>query len=321
VPGVAHDPAVSICIPASRHADGLRSAVQSVLAQDYDDLELVITDDSGGALADTARAFADSRVRYFPNPRRLGLAGNHMAALDRARGRYLGFLHDDDRFLPNYVGTVAECLASDPSVGVVLTDRWIETGFTPHERLPPELPAGRHERFLDHVMRSGRFVPSAAMLRREVWEQSPRGWPDLVCGDLALFVDAAVAGWALLYVDEPLVVYRLHPQQTGADEATIRDHGVRFWDGYRFDDPEAESRRRQTLARWLVARAGAHLKGGRPSEAKADLRRARELDPRGRGARERALSLLATFPALVPPAHRLWRRLRPRPRVAPLAHD
>jgi glycosyltransferase involved in cell wall biosynthesis len=296
-------------------------AVHSVLAQDYDDLEVVITDDSCGALAATAAEFADDRVRYFSNARPLGLSGNHMAALDRARGRYLGFLHDDDRFLPSYVGTVVGCLAEDPSLGVVLTDRWIDTGLGPHRRLRAELPAGRHERFLDYVIRSSRFVPSATMLRREVWEESPRRWPDLLCGDVALFVDAAVAGWPLLYLDEPLVIYRRHAQQSGAHEATIRDHGVRFWDGYRFDDPAAEHLRRQTLARWLVARAGAHLKNGRPSEAKADLRRARELDPTGRGPREHALSLLSAYPALVPPAHRLWRRLRPRPRVGPLARD
>jgi glycosyltransferase involved in cell wall biosynthesis len=312
---------VSICIPASRDAHDLRAAVRSVLDQDYRDLEAVITDDSGGALEPVAREFGDDRVRYFANRHPLGLAGNHMAALDHARGRYLGFLHDDDRFLPAFVGKVAGKLAADPSLGVVLTDRWIDTGLGPYRRLPVGLAAGRHERFLHQVIRYDHFVPSATMVRREVWEGSRRAWPDLTCGDLALFVDAAVAGWPLLYLDEPLIIYRIHPAQIGVREARTRHDVVTLWDGYRFDDPVAESLRHQKVAQWLVARAGAHLKHGRSTEAKADLRRARELDPRRRGPREHALSLLAAHPQLVPPAHRLWRRLRPRPRVAPLARD
>jgi glycosyltransferase involved in cell wall biosynthesis len=314
-------PAVSICIPASRDPHGLRAAVLSVLAQDYDDLEVVITDDSGGALEPVARELDDGRVRYFANTRRLGLAGNHMAALDRARGRYLGFLHDDDRFLPTYVGTVAAALTADPSLGVVFTDCWIDSGVEPYTRRRVALTGGRYEHFLPQVVRYDYFLPSVTMVRREVWESSSQAWPDLVAGDLALFVDAALAGWPFLYLDEPLVVYRLHPGQIGSDEEKTRGDMVAFWQRYRFDDPEAERLRREKVAHWLRACAGAHLKHGRAEEARADLERARELDPRRRGPRECALRLLAAHPAMVPWAHRLWRRLRPAPSAMPLARD
>jgi glycosyltransferase involved in cell wall biosynthesis len=312
---------VSICIPASRDAGGLHAAVASVLAQDDGDLEAVITDDSCGELEPVARELGDDRVRYFANPRPLGLAGNHMAALARARGRYLGFLHDDDRFLRTYVGTVAGHLTADPSLGVVLADRWIDDGLGAYRRLRTGLAPGRYERFLPQVLLHDHFVPSATMVRREVWDGRRQDWPALTCGDLALFVDAALAGWPLLYVDEPLVIYRMHPAQIGGDETGTRHDLVSLWDSYRFDDPATERLRRQKLAHWLVARAGAHLKEGRPAEADADLRRARELDRRRRGPREHALSLLAAHPALVPVAHRAWRRLRPRPRVEPLARE
>jgi hypothetical protein len=139
-----------------------------------------------------------------------------------------------------------------------------------------------------------------------------------VCGDLALFVDAALRGWPFYYLDEPLVVYRLHAGQIGADEELQRSHVVAFWSRYRFADEEAERLRREKVARWLVARAGTRLKQGRTEEAAADLRRARQLGTHGVRAREHALRLLAAHPVLVPPAHRLWRRLRPATRTKPL---
>lgn len=315
-------PSVSICIPASRDPDGLRVALGSVLAQDYADLEVVVTDDSGGALEPVARAADDGRVRYHANPVRLGLAGNHTAALDRARGRYLGFLHDDDRFLPSYVSTAVAHFERDPSLGVVFSDCWIDVGDvngTPFTRRGVDLAAGRHERFLPTVIAHDYLIPSTTVVRREVWTRGRRAWPDLVCADLALFVDAALRGWPYCYIDEPLVVYRKHPGQIGADERRHRDDILAFWDGYRFDDAAAERLRRAKLADWLVARAGTHLKQGRPAEARSDLRRARGLGPQGRSPRARALAVLASaHPALGPVAHRVWRRLRPAERAAPL---
>jgi glycosyltransferase involved in cell wall biosynthesis len=292
--------------------------VRSVLEQDHDDLEIVITDDSGGGLAPVAEAFGDPRVRYQANPRRLGLAGNHVEGLRLARGRYLGFLHDDDRFLPSYVSSVVSRFEADPSLGVVFADCWIDRGTGRYDRRDIEFAGGRYERFLPHVVRHDCFIPSTTMIRRQVWEEGDQSWPDLVCGDLTLFVDAAVRGWPFYYLDEPLVVYRMHAGQTSSAEERQRGDVVAFWSRYRFEDAEAERLRRHKLARWLVARAGTRLKQGRSEDAAADLRRARELGTGGVRTRERALRVLAAHPALVPAAHRLWRRLRPAPPTAPL---
>jgi glycosyltransferase involved in cell wall biosynthesis len=314
-------PSVSICIPASRAADGLRAAVASVLAQDHDDLEVVITDDSGGALEPVAAGFGDDRVRYFANPGRLGLAGNHTAALARARGRYLGFLHDDDRFLPAYVSSMVAPFERDPSLGVVFSDCWIDRGIGPYGRRGLALTPGRHERFLPYVIRHDYLIPSTTMMRRDVWDDGPQTWPDLVVADVAMFVGAALAGWPFFYIDEPLVVYRKHEGQIGVAELRNREHVVALWDSYRFEDREAESARRAKLAHWLIACAGARLKQGDAAGARADLARANAIDARIDRPRRLALTLLARQPALVAPANRAWRRLRPRERTAPLNAD
>ncbi|MBV9808704.1 MAG: glycosyltransferase family 2 protein [Solirubrobacterales bacterium] len=314
-------PLVSICIPASRDRPSLRVAIDSVLAQDHSDLEVVVTDDSGGALEATVADADDPRVRYHANEQRLGLVANHQAALNLARGRYLGFLHDDDRFLPGYVSRMVGQLEADPSLGVVFSDCWIDHGTPPWTRRGIAFPNGRYERFLPYVIRFPYFIPSTTMMRREVWDGSPRAWPDLVVGDLAMYVYAAEAGWPFFYLDEPLVVYRQHPEQIGFDAARQRDHSVRFWDAMHFADPEAEGLRTQKLAHWLIARAGVRLKDGDADGAKDDLARAQGLAPDLERGRRVGLRLLACAPILVAPANRLWRQFRPRRRALPLDVD
>lgn len=158
-------------------------------------------------------------------------------------------------------------------------------------------------------------------MRREVWEGSPRAWPDLVIGDLTMYIDAAEAGWPFFYLDEPLVVYRQHPEQIGCDDARQRDHAVRLWDARHFADPAAERLRTERLAHWLIARAGVRLKDGDVHGAKADLARAHDLAPGLERGRRVSLRLLACAPILVAPANRLWRQVRPRPRSLPLDGD
>jgi glycosyltransferase involved in cell wall biosynthesis len=65
-------PTVSVCIPAFARPAFLRAAIESVLNQDFDDLELLVGDDSGGL---ESALVPDPRIRYFRNPTRLGMAG------------------------------------------------------------------------------------------------------------------------------------------------------------------------------------------------------------------------------------------------------
>ena len=76
---------VSVCMPAHRDSAAFRRALQSVLGQDHRDIEVIVSDDSGGDLEPCVREADDARIRYFANPRPLGFARNHTTTLDRAR--------------------------------------------------------------------------------------------------------------------------------------------------------------------------------------------------------------------------------------------
>jgi glycosyltransferase involved in cell wall biosynthesis len=92
---------VSIYLPTKNRATLLRRAVDSVLAQSYRELELIVVDDgstdSTAAYLDEARA-VDERLRVISNGRCLGAPRARNLAIEAARGEFITGLDDDDRF-------------------------------------------------------------------------------------------------------------------------------------------------------------------------------------------------------------------------------
>jgi glycosyltransferase involved in cell wall biosynthesis len=96
------DPKVSVLIPVYNGGANLAECLDSILVQDFADLEILVADDSStdDSLSIIAKYSArDSRIRHWKNPRRLGLTANSNACLRQARGEYIKFVHQDDRLL------------------------------------------------------------------------------------------------------------------------------------------------------------------------------------------------------------------------------
>jgi glycosyltransferase involved in cell wall biosynthesis len=306
---VEERPEVSICIRATR-AKHLPGAIESVLAQSFDDLEVVVSDDTA-TLRPLVEAVGDPRVRYHANERPLGPTGNLRAALNRARGRFVGALDDDDRLLDGYLDAVTHVLRTDPSIGVVFTSQCFERGSRRWPR-PCALPGGRHDDFLLPLLRLSPVPLSAALLRREVWEVGQRDRPlvDHAPGDAVIWITAAQQGWPFFYVDRPLVLYRLHSAQFTSNEPAMRSRTVELWRLFRFDDAECETLRRRHLAEALAARGMSRLKANDVAAARRDVQEAESLVPRSLGIRKYALPLLGPRPYLVRPALLAYRTLR-----------
>jgi glycosyltransferase involved in cell wall biosynthesis len=92
-------PQVSVCIPAYGAPEFLMRTVQSVLSQDFEDFEVVITDDTPTSdVTEVIAQVEDPRVRYLKNPHRLGSPANWAAAVGESRGHLIKLMHHDDRF-------------------------------------------------------------------------------------------------------------------------------------------------------------------------------------------------------------------------------
>jgi glycosyltransferase involved in cell wall biosynthesis len=275
---------VSVCMPTARDASVIKRALASVLAQDLEDFEILVGDETGAAEPAVVAA-DDARIRYFRNPHRLGFSANHVALLDRARGRYIAILHDDDWWEPTYLSSMARVLDEETDVGLVCCGVVLDRGpGAQPSPWPIPVSPGRHDHVLDILLREEWFLlPNATMVRREVWTGPTREWPSLCCGDLQLFLSVADAGWALYFLPAPLTHWVQHTDQSGAWRGAdsglgVADDVLAFWDGWLAGRPAAQvALTNLPRARWHLRRARALLLVGRGPEARAAIKEAAAL--------------------------------------------
>lgn len=93
---------VSIIMPSYNTALYITDSIQSVLAQTYENWELIIVDDCSTDNTDeVVRPFlTDIRIRYIKNEQNLGAANSRNKALKEAKGRWIAFLDSDDLWEP-----------------------------------------------------------------------------------------------------------------------------------------------------------------------------------------------------------------------------
>lgn len=146
-------PLVSIGMPVFNGERFIRQAVDSLLAQDHEHLELIISDNgSEDATAAICRQYAakDPRVQFHRSPSNVGATANFNRVFELSSGDYFMWAAHDDFWAPEFVRTCLElllerdsillagcaCELVDPETGEhIETDRGISTrGMTPYER-------------------------------------------------------------------------------------------------------------------------------------------------------------------------------------------
>ena len=128
---------VSVVIPTYNRANLLPRAVNSVLAQTYQDYEIIIVDDCS---SDNTQAvisnFDDSRIHSLRHERNKGASAARNTGIGYARGEYIAFLDDDDEWLPINLEDQVRLLDLSPhSVG--LTYGWMDTVEDSSGRIMP----------------------------------------------------------------------------------------------------------------------------------------------------------------------------------------
>jgi Glycosyl transferase family 2 len=192
-------------------------AIESVLAQDYPNLELLVlddgsTDDTSAVVDRYARAHPE-RVRRFRHPN-MGEARTLNRGFELARGELVGRFCDDDRLLPGAVSRLAEALIDDTEA-VLSYSGWhmIDAeGAKLSTVIPTEYSAVESIRLMDVIV--GPF----ALWRREVTERVG-GWDTELphCADWEFCLRAASLG-PFRRVPEPLFEWRQHPGRKGGQD-------------------------------------------------------------------------------------------------------
>jgi len=118
----ARKPRVTVFVPVFDRAKVLPTAIESVLAQDFEDFELLVVDDgSKDESADVVRAYGerDPRIRLVSNEQNEGIPRTRNRGLEHARGELLANVDSDDYSFPERLGKQVAFLDAHPEIAAV----------------------------------------------------------------------------------------------------------------------------------------------------------------------------------------------------------
>jgi GT2 family glycosyltransferase/SAM-dependent methyltransferase len=117
-------PKVSVIVPTYNRPDRLRTALESLAGQTFQDFEVIVVNDGGCEVGFVIAACADRhRITSISHDRNRGLAAARNSGLRAAKGTYIAYLDDDDRYLPHHLETLVRYLERG-ECRVAYTDAW-----------------------------------------------------------------------------------------------------------------------------------------------------------------------------------------------------
>lgn len=209
-------PLVSVIMNCFNGEKYLRPAIDSVIAQTYQNWEIVFWDNqSTDQSAPIFHSYSDPRLRYYAAPTHTLLYEARNYAIEKARGEFLAFLDVDDWWLPTKLEKQIPLFA-DPEVGLVCGNYWVEDErkYERRKALKQPAPTGW---VLNELLKSPYVGLLTLVIRRSAlasldYPCDPRYH---VIGDFDLVVRLAIR-WKLACVQDPVASYRLH----GSNEST-----------------------------------------------------------------------------------------------------
>jgi glycosyltransferase involved in cell wall biosynthesis len=184
-------PLVSVAVPVHNGERFLGACIDSVLAQRFQDWELLLVDDaSSDASAAIARRYPDPRIRFEPQSQRGGQTATRNLATSLARGRYLAVLDQDDVCLPDRLAKQVAFLERHPEVAAVGASKIkIDAGGRRLRR--DRKPLLSPDELASQLVFKMCFVHPTLLFRREVLETSPHDEHFVTANDYELMVRLA----------------------------------------------------------------------------------------------------------------------------------
>lgn len=166
-------PSVSVVMPVFNRERVVRRAVDSVLAQTFADLELIVVDDgSSDGTAAAVEACGDPRVRLLRQPENRGGNAARNRGVREAQAPLIAFIDSDDRFLPGKLAYVVDYFQRRPEVDVLIDSFELvyppESGKPTAARLNPVLDDSAAVETAIYARRMFKATPSISLRKDAV---------------------------------------------------------------------------------------------------------------------------------------------------------
>lgn len=167
------DPLVSIVTPVYNGEQYLAEAIESALAQTYRNFELLIINDGS---TDNSKAIItsylnNSKIHYFEQ-QNAGVAAARNLALRNANGKYIGFLDQDDLWLPDKLSTQIQYLETNPEIPFVHSRQgYIQADGTPIPDYPKDWVYDLHGKCFIELFKRNRIAVLTVLVRKSVIDE------------------------------------------------------------------------------------------------------------------------------------------------------
>lgn len=245
----AAQPRVSIAMPVYNSAATIREALESALAQTYENLEILVVDNaSTDGTPDIVRSYDDPRIVLHENATNLGPHKNANRSVQLSNGAFIKFLHSDDALFPTCVERMARIMGRSDRIGMVFARRRIVIG----DESDPDMVSFR-ETYQDAQRQFGRLSEvndgrlmlarwlddsfshnwvgeqSSVMMRREALQRLGLFNPHVrMLTDVEMWA-RAMFHYDIGFVDEELSTYRFHAMNLTITQGKMSRWLDRLW--------------------------------------------------------------------------------------------
>jgi glycosyltransferase involved in cell wall biosynthesis len=198
-------PQVSVIIPTYNRGRVIKEAIDSVLAQDYTEFELIVVDD--GSTDHTSDVLDSYRnVIKVLSQKNKGVSAARNRGIAEASGKFIAFLDSDDLWLPQKLSTQVEFFNKTPDALICQTEEvWIRNGLRVNPKKRHKKPSGMIFKLsLELCLVS----PSAVMIKRSLFDRVGEFDETLpACEDYDLWLRIS-SRFPIYLVDTPLIIKR-----------------------------------------------------------------------------------------------------------------
>jgi len=205
---ITSSPTVSVIIPAYNSERFIGPAIESVLAQTYSKIEIVVVNDGS---TDTTRRVvmqfqSSGKLKYIEQANK-GVSSARNAGIRNSGGELIAFLDHDDLWLPPKIESQVKFILANPDLPWVHTNALLDRDGA-QQSMPWHAPVQGHS--FRELFERNRIILSTVLLRRDTLEQVGLFDEQLAgSADYDLWLRFA-SRFSLGYIDEVLVFYRLH---------------------------------------------------------------------------------------------------------------
>src|SRR5262249_23365445 len=204
-------PLVSVVLTTFNRSALVSPAIESVLRQTVSDLELIVVDDcSTDDTRDVVGRIPDPRLSLVAHETNLGLAAARNSGVERARGRFVCFLDDDDEWRQDKLAAQLATFEAQDAGGEILVSSQarVEDGISSAVR--PVRGPRPDEPLSEYLMcGEGLIVPSSVLLTRTAALAALPEAGQRRFEDYSLYLSLEERGFRFVLVEEPLVVWHV----------------------------------------------------------------------------------------------------------------